>query len=309
MGTWNSLPPRTPESGDGLVGWDQSAGEEAQFRIGTALDQLPSNQLLNEGINIGPPTAPIFHAAQIVDNPNLIPAGTICYLLIQPVSLNSTSINGSVQYGDSNRQVNLLRFVGHFRSATEAAICADYMGADDSGARLLVRAPIETARVSLGGVEYWALKFTQQQVLPINPQARFNGFKASTQRLQFQPASAVTELAVQPFSYSRHAGRPGDSIGNRGALAAVSQALGQRTDWNGGIDTQSGNGVTTVFSIAHGLGGTPTSVSVTPASSAAAGQFRVSSVTSTNIVLTYTTAPMVGTDNLSWHWNAMRKIA
>ena len=63
--------------------------------------------------------------------------------------------------------------------------------------------------------------------------------------------------------------------------------------------TQSGDGVTTAFNIAHGNGSTPSNVSVVAGSADAAGAFWVT-MTSTNIVINYTVAPILGTNNLIW---------
>ena len=79
----------------------------------------------------------------------------------------------------------------------------------------------------------------------------------------------------------------------------------------GGISTQSGNGSTKVFNIAHGAGTTPTKYSVTWASDAAARAAQYNDSTgsryyvtadATNLTLTYFSAPVVGTNNLSWAW-------
>lgn len=73
---------------------------------------------------------------------------------------------------------------------------------------------------------------------------------------------------------------------------------------NKGSETQSGDGSTATFTIAHGLDDTPSYVSVDPGSADANGDFHVSSVDGTNIELTYSSAPASGTDNLTWYWRA-----
>lgn len=72
-----------------------------------------------------------------------------------------------------------------------------------------------------------------------------------------------------------------------------------------GVSSQNGNASTTAFNIAHGLGGVPTSFSVVPLTEAA-GAKRVVTATSTNIVVTYTTAPASGTGNVKLRWYAHR---
>jgi hypothetical protein len=64
--------------------------------------------------------------------------------------------------------------------------------------------------------------------------------------------------------------------------------------------TASGDGSATTFTLSHSLGSTPTAVSVDPTSADAAGEFYVSNKTSTDVDVTYTSAPPSGTDNLSW---------
>lgn len=64
--------------------------------------------------------------------------------------------------------------------------------------------------------------------------------------------------------------------------------------------TASGDGSTTTFTLSHNLGSTPTAVSVQPTSADAAGDFHVSSKSSTSIDVTYASAPASGTDNLTW---------
>lgn len=79
----------------------------------------------------------------------------------------------------------------------------------------------------------------------------------------------------------------------------------------GGISVQSGNGITKIFNIAHGAGTTPTKYAITPASDMAnrAAQYNDSTAArhyvtadATNLIITYFTAPLTGTNNLSWSW-------
>jgi Pectate lyase superfamily protein len=72
-----------------------------------------------------------------------------------------------------------------------------------------------------------------------------------------------------------------------------------------GTLTYSADGVATTKSIPHGLGVSPTSYQVTPAS-IGAGNAKVKFVTvdATNINVTFETAPVSGTNNVSLHWKA-----
>ena len=70
---------------------------------------------------------------------------------------------------------------------------------------------------------------------------------------------------------------------------------------NGGSSTQSGNGSTKVFNIAHGLASAPTIPIAVAGSDDAIGPFKVTS-DATNIIITYPVAPPNGTSNLIWRW-------
>jgi hypothetical protein len=70
-----------------------------------------------------------------------------------------------------------------------------------------------------------------------------------------------------------------------------------------GNSTQSGDGTTTVFNIAHGLFASPVWYSVQQTSDDAVGPWKTT-VSSTNLTLTYPFPPRSGTNNLSWNWRA-----
>jgi hypothetical protein len=84
---------------------------------------------------------------------------------------------------------------------------------------------------------------------------------------------------------------------------AVPSGSGSGGGTAGGTSTQSGDAVTTVFTIAHGLGETPNAVSVEPSSVDAIGDYQVD-FDATNITITYQVAPPNDTDNLVWIWIA-----
>jgi len=80
------------------------------------------------------------------------------------------------------------------------------------------------------------------------------------------------------------------------------------TAWRGrtggpkqGLYTANGTGAQTVFNIAHGLGATPTFRWLSPVTPAAKAPYTVA-VNGTNIVVTFTTAPASGTNNVKFHW-------
>jgi len=75
------------------------------------------------------------------------------------------------------------------------------------------------------------------------------------------------------------------------------------TTENFGIATFSGDGVTTVFNIAHGLTDTPTFYTAEPLTTDARAS-RLLSADATNITITFDTAPPSGTDNIKFSWKA-----
>lgn len=70
---------------------------------------------------------------------------------------------------------------------------------------------------------------------------------------------------------------------------------------NAGTATASGNGSTTTFNVAHGLGSTPYMAFIQCSSHTNAFTF---TYTSTNIVVVFTTAPPSGTNNVIFQWRA-----
>jgi hypothetical protein len=95
---------------------------------------------------------------------------------------------------------------------------------------------------------------------------------------------------------------PSWKIGGAGALTTKVRIYDIYSHTRG-TSTQSGNASTKVFNIAHTLLAAPTNVRITPATADALGTPVVTS-DSTNIILTYPTAPPSGTNNLSWNWEA-----
>lgn len=67
--------------------------------------------------------------------------------------------------------------------------------------------------------------------------------------------------------------------------------------------TQSGNGSTTVFNIAHGLYAAPLYADAKPYTTDSLGSFTTTS-DATNVILTYSVPPPSGTNNLRWYWRA-----
>jgi len=76
------------------------------------------------------------------------------------------------------------------------------------------------------------------------------------------------------------------------------------TEAQGLSATQSGNGSTSSFNIAHGLSKAPTYAIATAQTQDAIGPLWVTS-DATNITINYATPPRSGTNNLRWYWRAL----
>lgn len=135
-------------------------------------------------------------------------------------------------------------------------------------------------------------------ILPVAPTSGNTGIR--DQVTQPQGGSVYTDVRVGNFS-----------SGSRILFSAVSvtKALGLvdvqtgRYSENGGTATFSGTGSRTAFSINHNLVFTPTNYQVVPCSPAAAITFYVTA-SSTQLTVTFTTAPAVGTNNVALCWRA-----
>lgn len=68
----------------------------------------------------------------------------------------------------------------------------------------------------------------------------------------------------------------------------------------------NGNGVATVFNIAHGAGGTPVTPAWTKPQTAASRAAATVTSDATNIIVTFTAAPPVGVDNVDFQWAVSR---
>ena len=94
--------------------------------------------------------------------------------------------------------------------------------------------------------------------------------------------------------------------GNSATLAAVEAAFKARTGApTGGNASFNGTGAQTVFNIAHGITGTPNHFWAIPVTDAAHAK-RTVTVNGTNIVVTYTTAPPSGTNNVKFRWGSSK---
>lgn len=93
---------------------------------------------------------------------------------------------------------------------------------------------------------------------------------------------------------------------NSATLATIKTAYATRAGHpTYGEISFSGNGSTTVFNIPHGAGGSPNNYWALPISEAATGKHTVTR-DGTNIVITFTTAPVSGTNNVKFRWGSHR---
>jgi hypothetical protein len=95
------------------------------------------------------------------------------------------------------------------------------------------------------------------------------------------------------------AGHAGNSICVGSTSTSNTPTYGDQS----GSATFSGTGSQTAFTITHNLAGTPTVWDVTPASSAASGLYYVTA-SSTQLTVTFNTAPASGTNNVVLQWLA-----
>jgi parallel beta-helix repeat protein len=97
----------------------------------------------------------------------------------------------------------------------------------------------------------------------------------------------------------------------RGSTNQVLQSTATTLQWatfnaeNTGIAIASGNGSTTVFNIAHSIGSTPTVYMASLISLSPVTYPFTYTADATNIVVTFTTAPVSGTNNVKISWRAV----
>lgn len=95
------------------------------------------------------------------------------------------------------------------------------------------------------------------------------------------------------------AGHHGNSVLVTNTASGTTIAYGN----NAGTLTASGTGAQTAFTFNHGLAGTPTQFTFSPTSAAASSDW-IWSATSTQITVTFGTAPVSGTNNVTATWTA-----
>lgn len=71
--------------------------------------------------------------------------------------------------------------------------------------------------------------------------------------------------------------------------------------------TFSGLSLTTSYTVTHGLGFTPIMIILTPTSAPAAALSYISAKTSTTFTVTFLTVPIIGTNNISFDWIAIKQ--
>lgn len=85
----------------------------------------------------------------------------------------------------------------------------------------------------------------------------------------------------------------------KGVTSAIQTQFGTK-----GTYAANGDGILTTFTVTHGYTGTPTNVQVTPAGVDSAIPLFVSNITGTTFDVTFTSAPIVGTNNVTFYWTA-----
>lgn len=85
----------------------------------------------------------------------------------------------------------------------------------------------------------------------------------------------------------------------KGVTSAIQPQFGTK-----GLYAANGDGILTTFTVTHVYTGTPTNVQVTPAGVDSAIPLFVSNITGTTFDVTFTSAPIVGTNNVTFYWTA-----
>lgn len=85
----------------------------------------------------------------------------------------------------------------------------------------------------------------------------------------------------------------------KGVTSSIQAQIGTK-----GLYAANGDGILTTFTVTHGFTGTPTNVQVTPAGVDSAIPLFVSNITGTTFDVTFTSAPIVGTNNVTFYWTA-----
>ncbi|WP_425401266.1 hypothetical protein [Algiphilus sp.] len=281
-----------------LIAWIKSKlGTAAVVDTGPALDEVPTGQDLRDGV------AYSGDASAILARPDSQITGSDRYIALADLSKSVVFSAQLARLAAGSVVLSLVDFAvavnggsyNLFFNAQNRASTLEPVTFDADG-KSWIGFKVSTNTAGSAGIGLPVIK--NVSISDTSALSDLRGFDAS---VVSNEAPAVNENGPE------WSGRPGDSIGDNGPVANVNQSLGQRTNFAHGTDTQSGNGAATTFNVAHGLGNTPTSVNVTPRSTAASEKFWVSSLTSTNIVLTYASAPASATDNLVWDFQAYRE--
>lgn len=85
----------------------------------------------------------------------------------------------------------------------------------------------------------------------------------------------------------------------KGVTSPIQGQLGTK-----GLYAADGDGVLVTFTVTHGFSTTPTNIQVTPAGVDSAVPFFVNNITATTFDVTFTTPPIVGTNNVTFYWTA-----
>lgn len=318
MANRSTTPKRTLAPEDEFYGWDASAGEEAFFPAGTAAskDAGPAVTQVPTGLDVLGGGLELPNRSSIKSVGPLFPAvttGAFSHIALVPLSGADKKLTFQLDnpHQDSIRTSRINGYV----SVVGGVATGRVQGKLEVSSVSPQQAVLET--FDAGGQTWVGLRFTAGTIWTsgvahpvltgLYQDANGEAFDAAAYR-SYDAADVTNAADIGGAENAYWFGFPGAAGGDNGPVVNVGQGMGSRTELSQGSDTQSGDGSTTTFQIPHGLGNAPTSVNVTPQSSAAADKFWVSGYDGTNITLEYAAAPASATDNLAWSFQAYREI-
>ena len=135
---------------------------------------------------------------------------------------------------------------------------------------------------------------------PYRNYVQTKGFWGTSLAIDDTSTGADNVLVITPGDSSSTPAKP-TITGAAGLTKIIDHRKGFAAD--GLSATQSGDGTTKVFNIAHGLYAAPAYALATAYSTDSLGSFTTTS-DATNVIITYSVAPPSGTNNLRWYWRA-----
>lgn len=118
-----------------------------------------------------------------------------------------------------------------------------------------------------------------------------------TNHLKFPAVASTYSVASEPYYLGT------DGAGNVFSVPATNVAGFQGTK---GTSTFSGLTLVTTYTVSHGLGYTPSQIILQPRSANAAALNWTSNYTSTTFRVNFLTIPVIGTNNITFDWLALK---